>query len=1057
MAGAARVLGSAIGQVGIELALEKVAFNKDVQQTTKQTESAFSKAFGKIGKMTKSAFTGMKNVVSNALSRVRDNFTQTFNKISNIMKVAMVAGSAFIIKFGKDAVSAASETQSAWTGLYSIVNGTGKSFSEAQGFLKEYVNDGLIPLTDAVTAYKNLAARGYDTEQIEGIMTSLKDAAAFGRQSSYSYGEAIKSATEGLKNENSILVDNAGVTKNVAKMWDEYAASIGTTANNLTLAQKRQAEYNGILEETKFQQGDAQKYADTYAGKIAKLNTAFYNLKVTVGQVVAPIVELFLPAITTAINAVTKLFNKLKSVMAVFGLEMKEYIGGSTSSAINSATESANGLSSGLDSAGTTAQKTAKKIKRAFAGVDEINVLNMPDKSKSSGGGSDGTSGIGGSGMDNSVTDGLTETQEEIEQKLDWLSRSAHDWGVAFGEAINTGLSKIPWDAIQATVISVATKLAEFLNGAVVGIDWHLLGTTLGEGFNTVIYGLNAFYETFNWHNLGIGLGKGINGIIDSVDWETTGEYLGRKFSSVFQVLNGMFQAINWVGLGDALARGFASLIEHIDFDSVFMTFSNGLEGISKSLNKFFTSIDWGKMAKDIVTSLNKAIRETDWKEVGAVLGNGINSAISFMFEAVTTFDWKELGISIGEYINSAIEKVDWGKLGQTLSNGIKGAIRTLTELIKEIDWFKIGKSIVDFLLNIDWMGLLKQLGSLLWNAFLGIGEFLWGVVYGIGENIVKGLWDGITNFLSDPLGWLKEHLVDPIVQAVKDLFGVHSPSTVFAEIGSFLIEGLWSGISGAKDWIVGKWEEVKGWFSGIVKTARVKITQKWNDIKKSWTDLTSNIKNKTADMKAKVATKWNDIKKNWTNITSNIKNKTADMKAKIATKWSSLKNSWSNITSNIKNKTADMKARIATTWSSLRNTWSNLMSNFKDKTVEIKAKVGGVIGNFKSTINEQLIKPINKKLPSIFPKIPYLAQGSWFAKNNPTLAVVGDNKHEPEIVTPESKIKDQVVKGIQEAGTTNTNQQIDLTIKLEYPDGKYLIKEINDAQIKDGKISLLV
>lgn len=213
MVGAAKLIGGAVGQVGIQLALEKAFFNKDVQQTTKQTENAFSKSFGRISKTTKSAFTGMKNVVANGLSKVRNNFTQTFNKISNIMKVALVAGSAFMVKFSKDAIQAASETQAAWTGLFSIVNGTGKSFSEAQGFLKEYVSDGLVPLTDAVTAYKTLAARGYETEQIEDIMTRLKDAAAFNRQSAYSYGEAIKSAAEGLKNENSILVDNAGVNK----------------------------------------------------------------------------------------------------------------------------------------------------------------------------------------------------------------------------------------------------------------------------------------------------------------------------------------------------------------------------------------------------------------------------------------------------------------------------------------------------------------------------------------------------------------------------------------------------------------------------------------------------------------------------------------------------------------------------------------------------------------------------------------------------------------------------------------------------------------------------
>lgn len=180
-------------------------------------------------------------------------------------KVGKAIGIAFsaaaVVSFGKKCVEVASETQSAWMGLSSILNGQKKSFSEANRFIQEYISDGLVPLNNAVTAYKNLAARGYNTEQIEKTMTALKDAAAFGRQASYSYGDAISTATEGLKNENSILVDNAGVTKNVAKMWDDYAKSIGSTSNALTQQQKIEAEVNGILQETKWQTGDAAKYA----------------------------------------------------------------------------------------------------------------------------------------------------------------------------------------------------------------------------------------------------------------------------------------------------------------------------------------------------------------------------------------------------------------------------------------------------------------------------------------------------------------------------------------------------------------------------------------------------------------------------------------------------------------------------------------------------------------------------------------------------------------------------------------------------------------------------
>ncbi len=973
--GAAKMIGGAVGQVGIQLALEKAFFNKDVQETTKKTESAFSKSFERINKTTKSAFNGMGNIASNAMNKVKNSFTETFNKISGIMKVMMIAGKVFLVKFSKDAIQAASDTQAAWTGLYSIVNGTGKSFGKAQGFLKEYVSDGLVPLTDAVTAYKNLAARGYGEKQIEGIMTSLKDAAAFGRQSSYSYGEAIKSATEGLKNENSILVDNAGVTKNVAKMWDEYAASIGTTANNLTLAQKRQAEYQGIMEETKFQQGDAAKYADTYAGKLAKLNTAFFNLKVTVGQVLTPIVELFLPVITKAINGLTVMFNKLKSIMAVFGLEMKEYIGGGASTAISGATESASGLSNGLDSAGTAAQKTAKKIKRAFAGIDEINVLNMPNNSSSSGGaGGSSDSGIGGTGAGaDGIGGAFDDTKETVTQNLEWLNRSAYDWGVAFGEAINKGLNLIPWDKIQGGVIGVVSKVAQFLNGAVAGLDWHLLGSTFGEGFNTVIYGLNTWYETFDWSNFGKGLGDGVNGIIDSVDWQATGKFFALKFNSIFETSSG-----------------------------------------------FLGTVKWGDLGKNLIEGLNTTISTLDFTAVGKTLENGFNGAIDFMWNAVTNFDFKNAGSKAGDLINNistAIKNTDWNKLGKTVSEALTGSLDAIQQFLKDTDWGELVSGVidgvVDFLVGIDWGKLLPEVGATLVR---------------IGLALVEGIWAGIKSALVGVAKILWDILVQPIIDGVKKLFGIHSPSTVFAEIGDFLIQGLWSGISGAKDWIVKKWSGVKNWFSDIKKEAKVEIKQKWSDIKEKWS-----------------------------NLTKNIKSKTADMKAKVATTWSNLKSKWSDTTKNIKDKTADMKARVATTWSNLRTKWNNLMSNFKDKTIEIKAKVGNVIGSFKSTINDKIIKPINKKLPSFFPQIPYLAQGGWLKANNPRLAVVGDNKHEGEIVAPESKIYNQAKKAVEDAGVTNTNQHFDFTIKLEYPDGKYLIKEINNQQIKDGYVSLLV
>ena len=90
---------------------------------------------------------------------------------------------------------------------------------------------------------------------------------------------------------------------------------------------------------------------------------------------------------------------------------------------------------------------------------------------------------------------------------------------------------------------------------------------------------------------------------------------------------------------------------------------------------------------------------------------------------------------------------------------------------------------------------------------------------------------------------------------------------------------------------------------------------------------------------------------------------------------------------------------------------------------------------------------------------LPRLYTGGYLKANNPQLAIVGDNKREGEIVTPESKIREQVELALEKAKTTINNgiQTVKLQIELlvRYPDGKTVIKQINEAQIAEGRILL--
>jgi hypothetical protein len=202
-----------------------------------------------------------------------------------------LAVGAGVAAFATASIAELRKAESSFKGLESISTHAGVTIGEAFKSAGKISADGLVSVTDASQALQNLLARGYKLDEAEAVLIRLKDAAAFNRQANLSMSEAVRQATEGLKNENSILVDNAGVTKNVAKMWAEYAKTIGVSAQSLTQGQKIQAEFNGIMAETAAQVGNAEKAAKTLDGGIAKLGQEASKLKTAFGGDLAPAAE----------------------------------------------------------------------------------------------------------------------------------------------------------------------------------------------------------------------------------------------------------------------------------------------------------------------------------------------------------------------------------------------------------------------------------------------------------------------------------------------------------------------------------------------------------------------------------------------------------------------------------------------------------------------------------------------------------------------------------------------------------------------------------------------
>lgn len=88
------------------------------------------------------------------------------------------------------------------------------------------------------------------------------------------------------------------------------------------------------------------------------------------------------------------------------------------------------------------------------------------------------------------------------------------------------------------------------------------------------------------------------------------------------------------------------------------------------------------------------------------------------------------------------------------------------------------------------------------------------------GKAIIQGLLQGIKNAMTGIGNWIKHTVVEPLINAVKNFFGIHSPATMMMPVGTNLIMGIIHGmITGAKDLgkfvgkIFGGWPEALAHF----------------------------------------------------------------------------------------------------------------------------------------------------------------------------------------------------------------------------------------------------
>ena len=255
------------------------------------------------------------------------------------------------------------------------------------------------------------------------------------------------------------------------------------------------------------------------------------------------------------------------------------------------------------------------------------------------------------------------------------------------------------------------------------------------------------------------------------------------------------------------------------------------------------------------------------------------------------------------------------------------------------------------------------------------------------------------------------------------------------------------------KEWFAGKIEGAEEWFSGI-KDAFYNMLSSLAEDLPDLSEVASAASERIGEIKAKIvawfADKKEDLANKWNDITANVREKIVELKARIETKAEEIKAAWDERLSNWKNKTADLIANAKTTAKAIKTAWDERQKEWKGKKVNflinftttlkaVKAKIAALkaawtgktakfalkftaaVSDLKKWVNTNVIDKVNskfKKVPILKNHlIPHLAQGGYVKKNTPQLAMIGDNRHQGEIVAPENKLLEMARMAVAGSG----------------------------------------
>ena len=335
------------------------------------------------------------------------------------------------------------------------------------------------------------------------------------------------------------------------------------------------------------------------------------------------------------------------------------------------------------------------------------------------------------------------------------------------------------------------------------------------DGQSPFLDSILAAVKAGDWNQVGQLVAQKLNTAMAAIPWPSVQGKAQTWAATIASTLNGFIARLDWRLVGSTIAQGLNTALLFVD--------------------TFVQHFHWNTLGNGIGNALNQCFAELDWESLGRVLTDKLKALLETLHGFVQTFDFGAFGSDLAKAAMAGINNVDWVQAAGDLSTAAKGILDGLTNLLRGIDWAQVGQTALESLQNIDWASIVESLFTLIGTfigsmvellapTFASVGNWISSHFTDIGQNGIQGFLNGMISLLADIGSWIQQHMIDPLVNAVKNMLGIHSPSTVFADIGRNLVLGLLNGVSGI-------WGQITDFFSRRLDDVRQKFADTWQAV----------------------------------------------------------------------------------------------------------------------------------------------------------------------------------------------------------------------------------